>query len=286
MSYLAGNWPPSLPPSQRSLHGVPNRLTNAVEQKWSQVPGTDPRRPTVGPSQLLEQASVGGPAAYTIDGAVTLSLTPAATMLEGRGIVGAVPLTLTPAAMMLEGRVLAGAVPLTLTPAAQMLEGRVVAGAVPLTLTPAATMVLTPAGGAFTIIGAVTVTLTPAADLVAEIAAVSAPVPIPSSGGGVFAPRRRKRPPVEAPLPVQVAELVPPVEAAPVAVAPTPAPPPRARPSRVVRGAPRPDPVPVVPVEPVLVEAITAVDDWTAKLQRDDEDLVAILTANEEGAYV
>ena len=66
-------------------------------------------------------AAAGGPAAYSITGAVTLSLTPSASMLEGRGILGAVPLTLTLAATMLEGRVRAGAVTLALTPAAVMV---------------------------------------------------------------------------------------------------------------------------------------------------------------------
>jgi hypothetical protein len=58
---------------------------------------------------------------HLLDGAVTLSLTPSATMLEGRVLSGAVTMTLTPAATMLEGRVLAGAVTLTLTPAAVMV---------------------------------------------------------------------------------------------------------------------------------------------------------------------
>jgi len=63
----------------------------------------------------------GGVQAHSITGAVTLSLTPSASMLEGRGILGAVTLTLTPTATMLEGRVRVGAVTLTLTPAAVMV---------------------------------------------------------------------------------------------------------------------------------------------------------------------
>jgi len=168
----------------RSNRGQPDRITNAITQKYAQALVTDIGLPGMPASQLIEQpAAAGGPAAYSITGAVTLSLTPSATMLEGRGILGAVTLTLTPAAQMLEGRVRAGAVPLTVTPAAQMLEGRGLVGHVTVSFTPAAAMQYVAAvlgGGSvrlnwqwararmrvqrtYAIVGDVTLTLSPAA---------------------------------------------------------------------------------------------------------------------------
>lgn len=124
-------------------------------------------------------------AAHVIDGAVTVTVTPAAELVRGRVIDGAVTAAATPAATLVTEDVIAGAVPAAATPAAGLVGGDVIAGAVPVAATPAAEMTFTPAGGS------------------------------PSSGGGglPFADprmakwlrRKRARPPARVPDPEPIA---------------------------------------------------------------------------------
>lgn len=84
---------------------------------------------------------------HTIDGAVTVTATPAAELARGRVIAGAVTITITPAAAMSIGRVITGDVAVTATPAASFADGDVIAGAVEVSAVPAADMEFTPASG-------------------------------------------------------------------------------------------------------------------------------------------
>lgn len=74
----------------------------------------------------LFQSTAGGPAAYSITGDVTLSLTPGATMdyIMVRSITGDVTLTLVPSATMdfTRNASITGAVVLTLTPGATKMQ--------------------------------------------------------------------------------------------------------------------------------------------------------------------
>jgi hypothetical protein len=83
-------------------------------------------------------------------------------MVEGRVIAGAVTVTATPAATMVftSGNEIVGDVTVTATVASAMVEGRVISGAITVTAAVAATMVYTPIGGD-EITGDVTVTATP-----------------------------------------------------------------------------------------------------------------------------
>lgn len=105
---------------------------------------------------------------YTLTGAVTHTLTPAATFSINRAysLAGAVSYTLTPSATLAINRAysLTGAASFTLTPSAAFDIDRAYAlsGAVTPSLSPAATMTYTAAGSA-AITGAVTYTLTPSA---------------------------------------------------------------------------------------------------------------------------
>lgn len=120
---------------------------------------------------------------HTIDGAVTVTATPAATFERGDVIAGAVTVTATPAAGLSVGRVIVGEVTVTATPAAGLVSGDVIAGDVPVAAVPSASMIFTPAGGG----------------------------PPPSIGGGglpfadprlaKFRRRKRARPPAELPDP-------------------------------------------------------------------------------------
>lgn len=114
--------------------------------------------------------TTGGAASnnYTLTGAVTHTLTPAATFSINRqhSIAGAVTLTLTPSATLDIDRAytLSGAVTLSLTPAASMAYTATgstsITGAVTYTLTPVATFEI---NRAYTLTGAVTHTLSVAA---------------------------------------------------------------------------------------------------------------------------
>lgn len=115
-----------------------------------------------------ETVSTGGANNYTLTGAVTHTLTPAANFSINRqhSIAGAVSFTLTPSATLAINRAytLTGAVTHTLTPSASMAYTAAgtasITGDVTYTLTPAATFAI---NRAYTLTGAVTHTLSVAA---------------------------------------------------------------------------------------------------------------------------
>jgi len=119
---------------------------------------------------LNESVAAGGAANYTLTGAVTHTLTPAATFSINRqhSIAGAVSFTLTPSATLAINRAytLTGAVTLSLTPSASMAYTAAgtasITGDVTYTLTPAATFAI---NRAYTLTGAVTHTLSVAASM-------------------------------------------------------------------------------------------------------------------------
>jgi hypothetical protein len=103
------------------------------------------------------EAVAGGPAQHSIAGAVTVTPSVAAQMVEGRTLAGAVTVTAQVAAAMLEGRVLAGAVAVAPTVAATTAYNRNAALAGAVTVTPSIAATLDHTLNA-AIAGAVTVT--------------------------------------------------------------------------------------------------------------------------------